>query len=168
MKYIVPIFLIVTVFMVMFSCKSKQENDKGKEAVGPGGWLKGSDTEKFETVAEQLRGFDATMVEVGYRYQELYWAGQDENWDYASYQAEKIETSLKKGFERRPKRERSGTHFLNYVLPEMKKTIESRDTASFNKGFVMLTSNCNSCHTMEKVPFFTIKVPTDRQSPIRK
>jgi len=168
MKYIVPIFLTVTVFIMMFSCNGKQENDKSKEAVGPDGWLKGSDTEKFKTIAGQLRGFDATMVEVGYRYQELYWAGQDENWDYASYQVEKIETTLKNGFEPRPKREKSGIHFLHYVLPELKKTIESRDTTSFNKGFVMLTSNCNSCHIMEKVPFLTVKVPTERQSPIRK
>ena len=167
MKYIAPLILIATVIILVFSCNDVQESTNN-EAVGPGGWLKGSSNEKFETVASQLRGFDATMVEVGYRYQELYWAGQDENWDYASYQVEKIETTLKNGFERRPKREKSGTHFLNYVLPEMKKTIESNDTASFNKGFVMLTSNCNSCHTMEKVPFFTIKVPTDRQSPIRK
>lgn len=167
MKYIAPFILIATVFILIFSCNDVQENNNNS-AVGPGGWLKGSSDEKFETVAGQLRGFDATMVEVGYRYQELYWAGQDENWDYASYQIEKIETTLKTGFERRPKREKSGTHFLNYVLPEMKKTIESRDTTNFNKGFVMLTSNCNSCHTMEKVPFFTIKVPTDRQSPIRK
>lgn len=167
MKYITQFILIGTIFILIYACSGVQENDI-KKPVGAGGWLKGSSTEKFEIVAGQLRGFDATMVEVGYRYQELYWAGQDENWDYASYQVEKIETTLKNGFERRPKREKSGTHFLKYVLPEMKKTIESRDTALFNKSFVMLTSNCNSCHTMEKVPFFTVKIPIEKQSPIRK
>jgi hypothetical protein len=45
--------------------------------------LTGSDEDKFDHVARQLRGFDMAMMEVGYRYTELFWAGQDKNWDYA-------------------------------------------------------------------------------------
>lgn len=39
------------------------------------------------------------MVEKGYRDQELYWAGQDENWDYADYQIEKIRKAIENGLE---------------------------------------------------------------------
>lgn len=165
MKYKILFGLIGVIIFFAYSCNNSQEKN---EPVGAGGWLKGSSSEKFETIAGQLRGFDVAMVEVGYRYQELYWAGQDENWDYANYQLEKIEVAIKNGFERRPKRAESGRHFLNSVLPEMTNTIKSRDTVEFNKFFIMLTSNCNSCHTMEKVPFFTVKIPEERQSPIRK
>jgi hypothetical protein len=165
MKYIVSFLLTAILFIPFHSCRNDQESNA---PAGPGGWLKGSNAEKFETIAGHLRGFDVTMVEVGYRYQELYWAGKDENWEYANYQAEKIEVALENGFARRPLREKSGTHFLNTVLPEMKKTIQSRDTAQFSKNFLTLTTNCNACHTMEKVPFFFVSIPIARQSPIRK
>jgi CRISPR/Cas system CSM-associated protein Csm2 small subunit len=108
------------------------------------------------------------MVETGYRYQELYWAGQDQNWEYAEYQLEKIKIAIANGLERRPKRAKSAQHFLTYVLPEMKKSLEKKDTKIFNKNFKTLTLNCNSWHAMEKVPFFSVQIPTDRQSPIKK
>ena len=146
---------------ILFSCNQKSPEAQGK-------WIKGTEQEKIEIIEKQFRGFDNTMVETGYRYQELYWAGQDENWEYADYQLEKIKKAIENGLERRPKRAKSAENFLNYVLPEMQKSILSKDTVIFNEGFRMLTTNCISCHAMEKVPFFTVKIPTERQSPIRK
>ena len=108
------------------------------------------------------------MVETDYRYQELYWAGHDENWEYAEYQLDKIKLAIENGLVRRPKRAQSAEHFLTSVLPEMKKSVESKDTALFNQSFQVLTAHCNICHGMEKVLFFTVKIPTDRQSSIRK
>lgn len=133
-----------------------------------GDWIKGSEKERIRTIESQFRGFDQAMVETGYRYQELYWAGQDTNWDYAKYQLEKIELTIKNGLQRRPKRAPSATHFLTNVLPGMQRAISGADTAIFNKSFKVLTAGCNSCHAMEKVPFFTVNIPTERQSPIRK
>lgn len=156
------IFIIILTFG-LFACN--QQTDKNPEQ---GEWIKGTEAEKIKTIEKQFRGFDNTMVETGYRYQELYWAGEDQNWEYADYQLEKIKLAIENGLERRPKRAKSAEHFLTYVLPEMKKSLESKDTSVFNKNLQTLTINCNSCHAMEKVPFFTVKIPTDRQSPIRK
>ena len=119
-------------------------------------------------IEKQFRGFDNAMVETDYRYQELYWAGHDENWEYAEYQLEKIKLAIENGLERRPKRAQSAEHFLTNVLPEIKRSVGSKDTALFNQSFQVLTVNCNSCHAMEKLPFFTVKIPTVRQSSIRK
>lgn len=138
------------------------------QPAGTNGWLKGSSHEKFETVATQLRGFDVAMVETGYRYQELYWAGQDQNWDYAKYQLDKIKLAMENGFVRRPKRAKSAEVFMNEVLPAMQKAVAAKDTAVFAKNFQTLTANCNACHAMEKLPFFTVKEPTESISPIRK
>lgn len=155
------IILILT--LGLFACN--QQTDK---QTARGDWIKGTETEQIETIEKQFRGFDNAMVETGYRYQELYWAGQDKNWEYADYQLEKIKIAIENGLERRPKRAKSAEHFLNYVLPEMQKSIQSKDTVIFNKGFQTLTVNCNSCHAMEKVPFFNVQIPTERQSPIKK
>lgn len=155
-------FLILLVpIAVLFACNNKSKVSQGE-------WIKGTEQEKIKTIEKQFRGFDNAMVETGYRYQELYWAGQDENWEYADYQLEKIKIAIENGLERRPKRAKSAEHFLNYVLPEMQKSIQSKDTIIFNKGFQTLTINCNSCHAMEKVPFFNVQTPTIRQSPIKK
>ena len=156
-------WMIFTICLLLLcSCKNKQEQNT------QGNWIKGTEQEKLETIENQFRGFDMAMVETGYRYQELYWAGQDENWPYAEYQVEKLEKAIKNGLERRPKRAQSAQHFLNVTLPGMKKALGKRDTVVFNKKFQMLTNSCISCHAMEKVPHFTVKKPLYRQSPIRE
>lgn len=154
------IFIIGLFFL--WSCdRIEDENTQGK-------WIKGTEQEKLNSIEKQFRGFDMAMVETGYRYQELYWAGQDENWEYAQYQVKKIRKAIENGLERRPKRGQSAEHFLTLALPEMEKSLEKRDTSLFNKNFQDLTKSCISCHAMEKVPYFTVKRPLHRQSPIRK
>lgn len=157
------IAIYIITLLLCFGCNQQTEPSNSQ-----GDWIKGTEAEQIKTIEKQFRGFDNAMVETGYRYQELYWAGQDENWEYADYQLEKIKIAIENGLERRPKRAKSAEHFLTFVLPEMKKSLEKKDTAIFNKGFQTLTINCNSCHAMEKVPFFSVQIPTERQSPIKK
>jgi len=148
----------------LFACNRGDE----MKPSGEDGWLKGDENQKFESIAKQLRGFDMAMVETGYRYQELYWAAKDENWEYATYQAEKIKVAIENGLERRPKRAASAQNFLNISLPEIGKAIISRDTMQFKQAFNALTANCTACHALEKVSYVTVKIPVERQSPIRK
>ncbi|CAM1345000.1 hypothetical protein [Tenacibaculum amylolyticum] len=155
--------LIVLILSTLTSCANKESYQPVQ-----GQWIKGSEQEQVKIIESQFRGFDKTMVEVGYRYQELYWGGQDENWPYASYQLEKIKKAIKLGLERRPKRAKSAQHFLNYVIPEVRKSIKAKNKEEFNTNFEMMRTNCTACHTMERLPSFTVGIPTDRQSPIRK
>ena len=154
---------ILILTLGLFACNQKTDKETTQ-----GDWIRGTEKEQIKTIEKQFRGFDNAMVETGYRYQELYWAGQDENWEYADYQLDKIKLAIENGLERRPKRAKSAEHFLTYVLPEMKKSLEKKDVEIFNKNFQTMTINCNSCHSMEKVPFFSVQIPTDRQSPIKK
>jgi len=130
-------------------------------------WLLGGSTdERFARVAKHLRGFDVAMVERGYRYNELYWAGQDRNWDYAKYQVEKIRTAVSNGVERRPKRAASA-QVLESALPEVEKAIAAQDSALFAQSFDLLTATCNACHRTELVPFVHVGPPAVRTSPAR-
>ena len=156
--------LMLLVLVSLYACNN---GDTSKPS-GADGWLKGDENQKFATIAKQLRGFDMAMVETGYRYQELYWAGKDENWEYAAYQAEKIKVAVENGLERRPKRAVSAQDFLHIALPEIGKAIAGRDTIQFNRAFTALTANCLACHASEKVSFVTVKIPVERQSPVRK
>lgn len=159
MKYILYLSILIFPFI---ACKRKTE---AKEAQGD--WIKGTEEEKIKTIEKQFRGFDNAMVETGYRYQELYWAGRDENWDYATYQLEKIKAAIDNGLQRRPKRAKSAEYFLTNVLPEMQKSINRKDTVIFNKGFQILRTECKNCHIKENVPFIQSTIPAIRLSPIK-
>ncbi len=158
---ITPLFLLGT---LLNGCPGHTHDD---DPAGPGGWLTGDSQQKFDTLARQLGGFSTAMQDVGYRYIELYWAGQDGNWDYASYQAAKIGSAIEDGIERRPGRADSAARFLNNSLPGMQDAIGTRNRDTFMQEFNSFTQSCNTCHTAEDVPFVTIERPEERISPVR-
>jgi hypothetical protein len=155
--------LIIFLALGSFAC-----NPTPDEKVAKGDWITGTEEEIILTIEEQFRGFDMAMVETGYRYKELYRAGEDENWEYAGYQAEHIQVAIENGLQRRPARAPSAENFLNDVLPGMQTAINLEDKAEFDRNFQLLTTACNSCHTLEEVPFFKVVIPTHWQSVIGK
>jgi len=158
MKRTQYIFSILLATLGFYSCQTDSQGE----------WIKGNEKQQLEMIEWQFRGFDKAMVETDYRYQELYWAGKDENWEYADYLTKKIRKAIETGLQRRPKRAKSAHFFLEYSLPEMHKAIETKDATNFNKAFTNLTVTCNACHTLEKMPYFTVKTPIKRHSSIRK
>ena len=131
-------------------------------------WLSPVADERVLQLERQLRGFDLAMVETGHRYTELFWAGQDENWEAAAYHARKMRLAIENGLERRPKRAASARPFLDGALAAMEGAVASRDRARFETGFRELTAGCNACHAMEEVGFFEVQPPKTRASPIRR
>lgn len=136
-------------------------------AVGQDGWLMGDAERMLDTVADHLRGMDVAMVEIDHRYNELYWAGTDGNWEYAAYQLEKIQLSLEQALKRRPLRRQSAQAFLTDVIPRMQAAIDSRESGQFERMFNSMTTNCNACHVMEKMAFIRVAQPQERRSSVR-
>lgn len=151
------------VLLVIGACSGEPSGPAASEGEA---WVRsGTVDERFVRVARHLRGFDVAMVETGYRYGELYWAGQDRNWDYAAYQAEKIRTAVRNGVERRPKRGASA-RLLEAPLAGVEEAIVAEDPALFTARFDVLTTTCNACHEAEKVAFVHVRPPTVRASPV--
>ena len=117
-------------------------------------------------ISKHLRGLDVAMMETGYRYSELYWAGEDRNWDYAAYQLGKVRLTIELGIERRPKRAASAQGFLNGAVPQLGEAISKKDPALFRQRFEVLTAHCNACHAMEQMAFVRVKPPGHRVSPV--
>jgi hypothetical protein len=130
-----------------------------------GEWLRGDVDSRFALVAKHLRGFDMAMVEVGYRYTELYWASRDRNWDYAAYQLGKIETAVANGIERRPQRAPSA-QMLAGAVAQVRTAIGGRDGFALDAAIGSLTATCNTCHRAEKVSFITVAPPNIRVAPV--
>lgn len=135
----------------------------GGSARGEAGWLSGTVDQRFATVARQLRGFDVAMIEVGYRYGELWWAGRDANWEFAAYQVEKIRASVRDAVQRRPARGKSA-EVLEGALPDVEAAIRAKDGIKFARAFDLLTQSCNACHRAERVAFVTVAPPSIRHS----
>lgn len=133
-----------------------------------GGWLAplGPEAQR-EALERQLRGFDVTMAEVGYRYTEMYFGAVEGNWDYAFYMAEKLGVALQNGLERRPKRRISAEGlFLQGVYPAMLAALKQRDSLLFEGRFDTMRAACNACHIAEDVPFIRVGVPTHPLTPL--
>jgi hypothetical protein len=164
-----PAVLAATALMI--SCASPSPGGGGS-APAPGGavpdgWLEGSIAEQMRSVETQLRGLDVAMVEIGYRFGELHFAGQDRNWDYAKYQADKVRLALELALERRSKRAGSAEPFLKEDLPTLVQAIESKDLERYQGAMERLRTACMKCHVAESVPFFTVQFPEQRVSAIR-
>ena len=129
-------------------------------------WLQGTVNERLETVAAQLGGFDATMLELDHRYVELYFAGQDRNWKYAEHQVEEMESALESGLQRRPARAKNAA-MLDPALEAVEDAIQARDPEAFDESFRRLAATCNACHRAEDVAFVHIATPERRRSSVR-
>lgn len=130
-------------------------------------WMPDDDAQKFAEIERQFAGFSATMEEVGYRYTELYWAGDDRNWDYADYQLEKLKAAIERGIDRRPARADSARDFLDDDAPPLREAIDEEDDELFDERIDEFTASCNTCHAREAVPFIRVQPPEHRLSPVR-
>jgi hypothetical protein len=129
----------------------------------PTPWLKGTTDEKFAQIERHLRGLDVTMAEVGYRYGELLTAGKTQNWEYAQYQTEKIDLSLRLAIERRPKRAKSSEPFLNDDLPQVMQAIKAKNGEQLEVSLEKLHAGCVQCHKAENVLHFKESVDRIRE-----
>lgn len=127
--------------------------------------LQGGEDERFERVARHLRGLDLAMTEIGYRYNEVYWARADQNWPYAAYQLGKIETSLANALERRPKRAASAKMFEGPLKVAL-EAAKAGDAAKLDEALIGLTASCNACHAAEQLAYMHVMPPRIRVSPI--
>lgn len=152
------IFIAIAIVAMAAGC-SMQNNENEHEH---GSWLKGDKEHFVEAIERQFDGFSRAMVEVHYRYDELYWAGQDQNWQYADYQLEHIFEAIEKGYERRPEHKESALEFLGTPTDMMQQAIDSKNLQQFNQAFIMYNAACQSCHIKEEVAFIKTIVPDKR------
>jgi hypothetical protein len=163
--------VVAAVFVLSMAMPVSSQNSDAQQLLKPtepntasaDHWLAGTDDEKFALIEKHFRGLDQAMAEIGYRYGELLTAAQTRNWDYAQYQTEKIDLSLRLAIERRPKRAKSSQPFLNAALPNVLEAAKSKDGAKLDDALKLLHGSCIECHKSENVLHFREAVERIRQ-----
>jgi hypothetical protein len=157
--------IAVAALFILAACASEPMEGEGE---GGSAWLSGTVDERFQQVGDQLGGFSQSMLEVGRRYEELHWAVQDGNWEYADYQAEKIGDAIERGIHRRPGRATSARNlFLDGPLPDFQEILASRDGEPIRRGLTELTAACNACHVAEDMAFVIVGPPPARTTSVQ-
>jgi hypothetical protein len=160
-------FGILVIVATLAACSGRAVAERDAAAQRPGGsaWPTGSTDERIESLADHIGGFSRAMMEVGYRYNELFFAGTERNWELAEYHAAKIGDAIEQGIERRPGRRPSAEIFLERELGALLDAIGARDPAAFERDYLRLTEGCNACHLREDVQFIVIRQPDRRIYP---
>lgn len=112
------------------------------------------DADRFKLLQQYLRGFDQPMWEVGQRYESVYQALADKNFELAEYHWEKIKLTIEMGYLKRPKRQaNSDAMFLKNVFEPMQAALKAKDEKKAWDNFGTVRLACMSCHEAEKVTF---------------
>lgn len=150
MKHLV-LASILSILVVVFSASSMADEQKK-----PTGWLSEaeSDEKRFQLLQKYLRGFDQPMWEVGERYQSMHTALTRNNPELATYQWEKIRTTIENGIMKRPKRGKNAKAiFLETAWHDVLSDLKSGDLAKAKQGFNKAKAACMACHAAEQVGY---------------
>lgn len=152
-------FLLFSVILLSACVRPDSEKNTSERH-----WLDGNESLSKDAVDRQFGGFGRTMMEVGYRYREMYWGAEAQNWDYVLHQLEEIEECIELGVERKPNRKASADIFLENAIKQAEAAAQKQDSVLFMQAFERLTNECNACHIREDHAFVKITYPSVRTS----
>lgn len=130
-------------------------------------WRTRAPTEqKVENLVKAMPGAATLMIEMGFRYQNLYWAAKQGKWEFAAYQVEEMEDLLKTLTITRPKRAKTAEAFLKTGFKEIEPALKARDAGRFEAGFEKMRQACMSCHAQNEHAFVQLPLPKRAYSPV--
>lgn len=130
-------------------------------------WRQGAEvSHKVERLVEVLPSAANIMIEMGARYQNLYWAAKLGKWEFAGYQAEEIKELIEKLQITRPKRAASAREFLDAVYPMLPEAANTRDWKKFEAAFEKMRHECVACHGKNEMGFVQLPLPRRASSPV--
>ncbi|PWU17142.1 MAG: hypothetical protein C5B49_09440 [Bdellovibrio sp.] len=111
-------------------------------------------------------GLGEIMSTIHLHHAKLYFSGQNENWELASYQVDEIKEGLDQATELHDDfKDLKGSlkelrHLTDQSIAEINAAIKDRNKVRFMSGFRKLTVSCNQCHQAASRGFIVILQPT--------
>ena len=113
------------------------------------------DTERFRRLQVAMSGADIPMWEIAYRYEELYTAIQENNWEMGVYHWDKVRDRMNTLSMKRPARTQNteGMFLESGVWKSMREALISKSPERMREEFQVVREVCMACHVAEKVGF---------------
>ena len=144
--------------MLMVAMPAVSDDDDWRE--------RASIEKKVEKLVGLMPGAANLMIEMGFRYQNLYWAAKQGKWAFAEYQVEEMESLVKTLMITRPKRAKTADVFLKTGFKHVEPALKARDLARFEAGFEKMRQACMTCHQQNEHAFITLPLPKRAFSPV--
>jgi hypothetical protein len=120
----------------------------------------------------RLRGLTPSqshsMMDVGYHFANLWFAGQESNWPLAQFYLGEVRSHIKWSIRLVPVRKSKNGEvkladkfesFDGVKLAEIQKQIAAKDRKQFGVAYRDAMSGCNDCHTASDKPYLQVAVP---------
>jgi len=116
------------------------------------GWILGAenDAARFELLQDDAGGFGRAMFEASIRYERLYEALTDGNYELARHHWDTIEASIGNGIVRRPGRAPNAEAIFLAQWETIDAAFESADQATARAAFMTAREACMACHVAEE------------------
>jgi hypothetical protein len=112
------------------------------------------DQERFRRIQIYAGGTHEQMWQIGYRYQQVYQAIIDENWELGLHHWGKLRDVLNVALMKRPNRTPNAEAlFLDSTWKRLEDAFESGEPAAIRETFLMERGTCMACHVAEQMPF---------------
>jgi len=112
------------------------------------------DQERFRRIQIYAGGTHEQMWQIGYRYQQVYQAIIDENWELGLHHWRKLSDVLNVALMKRPNRTPNAeAMFLDNAWSQLEDALENRDVDDVRQVFLMERETCMACHVAEQMPF---------------
>lgn len=112
------------------------------------------DTERFRRIQIYAGGTYEQMWQIGYRYEQVYRAIVDENWQLGLHHWGKLRDVLNVALMKRPNRTPNAEAiFLNSNWALLEQALRSEDAEASRATFLTERGVCMACHAAESMPF---------------
>lgn len=123
-----------------------------------------SDEERFRRIERYAGGTYEQMWQIRYRYEQVYQAIIDENWELGLYHWRKLRDVFNVALMKRPKRTPNAEAlFLDETWPQLEQALGAKDGAQVRASFLEQRKACMACHAAEGMPFLN-DAPVFRQT----
>lgn len=112
------------------------------------------DQERFRRIQIYAGGTYEQMWQIGYRYQQVYHAIIDENWELAQHHWVKLRSVFNVALMKRPRRTPNAeAMFLDHGWMQLEVALKARDADNIRQVFLRERGLCIDCHIAEKMEF---------------
>jgi hypothetical protein len=150
-RYFSFVFLFIIFAFTFLCCNGSKTENMQKEI----------DSLKTEIKNSYKPGLGEFMLTVQTHHAKLWFAGINENWRLANFEAGEIKETFDNAVKYLPERiETNDIPMIYPALDSLQASITKKDLKKFTGDFKVLTQTCNDCHKAVHFQFNVITIPT--------